>query len=228
MKEKSLKPCSLELKSLDTKQGIVEFYAANFGNKDSDGDIILKGAYKKTLSENKSRLKHFKNHDFTMVPGVITEISEDEKGLLVVSKIANTTLGKDTMIEYEAGIITEHSQGFKIIKEHQEKDANIISEIKLWEVSSLTAWGANEMTPVVSVKSAEDVINLLSKIEVLLKKGNITEEHAKKLLLKSDELNTILKSLVMPEQSTNEPKEEDVLRESINKSITNFSLKIKS
>lgn len=225
MEGKSFKPCFLEVKGLDAKQGIVEFYAANFGNKDSDGDIILKGAYKKTLSENKSRLKHFKNHDFTMVPGVIKEISEDDKGLLVVSKIADTTLGKDTLIEYESGIITEHSQGFKIIKDNQEKDANIISEIKLWEVSSLTAWGANEMTPVVSVKSADDVINLLLKIESLLQKGNITDEHAKKLLIKSEELNNILKSLITPGQPTNKPNEENKLGDTINKSIINFSIK---
>jgi HK97 family phage prohead protease len=128
----------LELKDFDQKAGIVTFYFANFGNKDSDNDIIQEGSYTKTLNENRKRIKHFKNHDATQVPGFIMDIQQDHKGAFAVSQLAKTTLGRDTLIEYESGIISEHSQGFNIIKEEfsQMDGANIIKEIRLWEVSS--------------------------------------------------------------------------------------------
>lgn len=160
MSGQKIKSCLLSLKDIDPKKGIVQFYAASFGGeKDSDGDIIVKGAFKKTLSENKKRLKHLYNHSKTI--GVVQDINEDVKGLLVTSKLMQnddgemTTAAKDAMIEYEAGGITEHSHGYKVIQESfdKEKQINYITESKLWEVSSLDKWGANEFTPTVGIKS---------------------------------------------------------------------------
>ena len=39
-----------ELQDIDDKTGIVKGYGSIFGNIDSDGDIITKGAYTKTIS----------------------------------------------------------------------------------------------------------------------------------------------------------------------------------
>ena len=41
-----------EVIDADMKAGIVKGYASVFNNIDSDGDIIKKGAYKKTIQEN--------------------------------------------------------------------------------------------------------------------------------------------------------------------------------
>ena len=40
-----------ELIDADEKSGIVKGYGSIFGNVDSDGDVINKGAYKKTINE---------------------------------------------------------------------------------------------------------------------------------------------------------------------------------
>ena len=45
-----------ELKDIDEKSGIVKGYGSIFGNIDSDGDIISKGAYTKTIKENGDRV----------------------------------------------------------------------------------------------------------------------------------------------------------------------------
>ena len=51
-------------------------YASTFGNRDLVGDIVVAGAFKKTLSERKPKV--FYNH---MYPIVQVEIREDSKGL---------------------------------------------------------------------------------------------------------------------------------------------------
>lgn len=202
--EKKYKPLQLQVKDIDGKKGIVTFYAAAFGNngseKDSDGDVITKGAFSKTLKEQAGRIKHCKNHDTYQVPGVLQEIKEDSYGLLCISKLAQrnsgemTTLAKDTLIEYESGVITEHSIGFRAIKEaiDEQEKCNFITEVKLWEVSSLTAWGANKNTPVVGIKSQSDILEQLKAIDKVLRTSSISDEGAKKLLKYS---RRILKSL---------------------------------
>ena len=213
MLEKKIKSCSFEVKDLDAKQGIVQFYAASFDTeKDSDGDIIVKGAFKKTLSEQKGRIKHFLNHDPYSVPGVIMDACEDSKGLLCTSQLAKgkggefSTLAKDTLINYEAGVITEHSHGFKVMEENydKEKQINYITESKLWEVSSLTAWGANKNTPMVGMKSEKDLEKEMRAIEAVLKSSTISDEGAIKLIKHLDRINTYLKSLTKPVDSTSE------------------------
>ena len=197
MKTKHIKSNSLELKDFSDKEGIVSFYFADFDSKDSDNDIIRAGAYKKTIEENKARIKHFKNHDATQVVGVLKEIGEDHKGAYAVSQIAKTTLGRDTLIEYEAGIITEHSHGFQIMQDEfdQTEGANIIKEVRLWEVSSLTHWGANQNTPVIGIKSAKDAVVQMQKLNHILHNSKISDEKGEELLKQYDELNKFFKSL---------------------------------
>lgn len=212
-----LKSNTLELKDFDKKQGVVTFYFANFGSKDSDNDIILEGAYKKTIQENFKRIKHLKNHDQTQTPGRILEIAEDQHGAYAVSQLAMTTLGRDTLIEYEMGIITEHSQGFNIIKDefNNMDGANFIKEVRLWEVSSLNAWGANEYTPMVDLKSEKDVIEMLKKINKILVSTPISDEKAKALESEYAKLSKFMQSLEKPIEPSNDiqsestPKRED-------------------
>ena len=52
-----------ELLDADEYAGIVKGYGSYFGNKDSDNDVIMKGAYKKTIAENGSRVKYLYQHN---------------------------------------------------------------------------------------------------------------------------------------------------------------------
>lgn len=194
---KLFKPSAIELKDFDQNKGLVTFYFADFNTRDSDNDIIEAGAYKKTIEENAKRLKHFKNHNPLEVPGVIQRIEEDTKGAFATSQLAKTTLGRDTLIEYEAGIITEHSQGFNTIQEEFDtmEGVNRIKEIRLWEVSSLTHWGANENTPTVDVKSLKDPIKLFESLNYILHKSQISDERGQKLTELYDKLGGYIKSL---------------------------------
>ena len=179
------KHLAYELKDLDN-EGQVSFYFSKFDIQDSDRDVILKGAFKKT-KENIKRIKHFYNHNMYNVPGVLKEIGEDSKGAFAVSQLAlKTQLGNDVYEQYKAGIISEHSFGYDVMKSewNEDKTVQTIKEIKLYEVSSLTAWGANPETNVIDVKSM-DYLNMLLK----------SNKYEEKIVTKINEVLNYLESL---------------------------------
>ena len=105
-----------ELIDADDKAGIVKGYASVFDNIDSDGDIIRKGAYLKTISENGSRVKYLYQHEMDKPIGKMRMLEEDQKGLVFEAEIAKTTLGKDVMELIKAGVITENSVGIMPVR----------------------------------------------------------------------------------------------------------------
>ena len=57
------KSIAAEVKDIDEAKGIITGYFSVFGNIDSDGDMIMPGAYTKTLKENNRRIKHLWQHN---------------------------------------------------------------------------------------------------------------------------------------------------------------------
>ena len=84
-----------ELKDYDDQKMIIQGYGSYFDNKDADGDVIKKGAYKKTIEENGSRVKYLYQHKMDKPIGKMQELYEDDKGLVFQAKIADTQLGRD-------------------------------------------------------------------------------------------------------------------------------------
>ncbi|MEA2113375.1 MAG: HK97 family phage prohead protease [Patescibacteria group bacterium] len=188
------KAIETELKDIDSK-GLIKVAIVNFGSKDSDGDIIQRSAYDKSISENFKRFRHFKNHDFNLVPGVPKELIKEGDYLFMISQlILDSDVGRNTYAEYKAGAIKEHSHGFITIKEHfdEKQKANIITEGFIMEGSSLTAWGANENTPTAYVKSFNDIIEYLSFAEKALKSNEFTDDYLLKVEAKVKEVSKIL------------------------------------
>ncbi len=213
------KGLSYELKDLDDSKGIVSAYFSAFGNVDSDGDVTHKGAFTKTIKENgpegRNRIKMFKNHDPRLVPGRVLELGEDSKGGFFVAKMASTTLGKDTLLEYKEGIITEHSFGFEILQEEKKDDANHIYEYKLHEVSGLTHWGANPETPVrfvKGIKSDEDAIQALKQINKYLGNGQFSDE----VIAEAEAIHNAITETLKSRAITSEPSDDEAFINSFN------------
>jgi HK97 family phage prohead protease len=165
-----------EIKSLDEK-GVVQFYANTFGILDTDKDISLPGSFVKTIKENNDRLRHLKWHDPKYMPGVIHEIKEDQIGLHVTSKlIMNTQLGRETYEEYkamfEANKKMEHSVKVEAIKyDYKTVGIREVAEWKLWEVSTLNAWGSNKESIAISLKQLADATREDIEKEIIFLKG---------------------------------------------------------
>ena len=110
---------------------------------------------------------------------------------------------RQDLIMYSEGIITEHSQGFVTMKErfNDMEGFNEIQEVQLWEVSTLTGWGANSNTPVLGIKSiSNDVelkkaINLMKGLDNVLRKSKISDKKGAELTQIYNQLGETLQSL---------------------------------
>lgn len=199
------------VKDMDMKSGFVRLMASSFGTKDADGDIILQGAYAKTIKENgpqgKNRIKQLYQHDAWQIMGRPDSIVETSEGLIVDGFVSDIKNG-DYRKMYEEGLITEHSVGFiPIVEEYdREKEVNYIKEVKLFEYSAVT-WGANENTPVLGMKglNKQDETTLLlkqmDKLGNALRKGNYTDDTFVQLNIAYEQV----KSLVAKALETKEP-----------------------
>lgn len=203
------------IKDVDGKKGIVTGYFADFNTLDSDGDVIKSGAFVKTLQLNgvksqKPRIKHLLNHNPSQPLGVLTELKEDNKGLYYESKIGNHNLGMDFIKMVESDLIKEHSIGYQVKKFNQVtswedyKDGDVrreLTELKLWEGSSLTAWGANPNTPLTGLKGhllnyneieINKLVNQHEAIEDFCRNSKATDETIEQLLTYNKQLLKII------------------------------------
>jgi HK97 family phage prohead protease len=171
----------LQVKDVDMTKRVVTGYFNSFNYFDSDADVILPGAFKKSIKERgvesqaTAKIKHALFHDLTRLPGKLMKLEEDETGLYFETKMSNTTDGNDTLINYQEKIYDNHSIGFRYLDAEfvDEKSKNwekilsnivnrkeaekngyviVVKEVKLWEGSTV-AFGANQLTPYLGSKS---------------------------------------------------------------------------
>jgi HK97 family phage prohead protease len=205
---------SIDIKDVDAKQGIVTGYFSAFGNVDSDGDIMMPGAFKRSIQdwgpEAKGRVKHLMNHDPSKPLGKIMELKEDNYGLYYRSKIGSHKLGQDFIKMVESDLIKEHSIGFRILREQKNADANEIHEVMLFEGSSLTAWGANEATPIVNMKSITDLTeykNTIRNFEKFIRDSDVTDETIELCLIKVRQLAQAVEKMSTTMVTEKEPEQ---------------------
>lgn len=212
------------VKDVDTKQGIVMGYLASFGNLDSDNDIIINGAFTKTIAElgpqsAKPRIKYLLDHNTGSALGVFTTLKEDAQGLYYEAQAGSHALGKDFVKMVASGIITEHSIGYGVVRKtviNPDADwrdqTTHLEELKLWEGSALQCWGANDKTPLVGMKAK---VRAYDRVELILKElhsGTYTDKTfdllEKQLLL--------LQQAIKNSDETTEPELEKVATTSPN------------
>jgi len=196
----------MSVKDVDLPSRTVQAYVSSWDD-DAIGDRFLPGAWKKSIKERgpkaKNRIWVLKDHDITQQVAKPTEITEDGSGLLFTFRIPETTLGNDVLTLYREGYITEHSVGFDLVKgkyAENELGGFDYKEAVLWEGSSV-AWGMNEHTPTLSVRSltTESVAAHVSKIERtkrLLENGHFdTDEVPEQLVRYLNDVSVFLKEL---------------------------------
>jgi HK97 family phage prohead protease len=134
---------------------IFEGYASFFNNIDAYDDIIEKGAFRKTISENRSRIKVLWQHDANEPIGLPIDMTEDDNGLYVKAKISMTDTGKKAMTLIKDGVITEMSIGYDVVKDDYKmlgtKRVRMLKELKLWEFSPVT-FAANEKAKIMKMR----------------------------------------------------------------------------
>jgi HK97 family phage prohead protease len=178
---KSISTSEGVIKDIDEAKGIVTGYFSIFGNLDSDGDMVMPGAFKRTLQNNGRRIKHLYQHDpFKPLSGKNNDrliLMEDNKGLYFESTISKTSWGKDAIQLYVDGVMDEHSIGYNVLDEQKSQSGNELRELRLWEGSSVT-WGANEQAGTSGVKSMnkEQCFTKMNNVLKAIKNGKYENE----------------------------------------------------
>jgi HK97 family phage prohead protease len=169
-----------QISDIDENLGIVKGYGSVFGNKDSDNDIIEKGAYKRTIKNNGSRVKYLYQHDITKPIGKMKELYEDEKGLVFVAEVPKTTFGNEVLELMKYGVIDENSVGIMPVKKDYDEDGvRMIKEVKLYEISAVTI-AANDEAKILEVKGQYNDTDYLSKrfdnLIKVIRKGSVSDD----------------------------------------------------
>ncbi|MDU1061627.1 MAG: HK97 family phage prohead protease [Leclercia adecarboxylata] len=176
----------LEVKSV-SEAGEFEGYGSVFGIKDSYGDIVVPGAFAKSLNtwSQKGRMPAMLwQHKMSEPIGVYTEMREDDVGLFVKGRllIDDDPLARRAHAHMKAGSLTGLSIGYVLIDWEYSKDKEgwLLKEIDLWEVSPVT-FPANDEARIEDVKAAlsRGEIPSQKSIENILRDTGLSSSQAK-------------------------------------------------
>jgi HK97 family phage prohead protease len=153
--------CPFEFKSLASRE--FEGLGSVFGNVDLGGDVVLPGAFSKSLAQHKQARtlpQMFFSHQMDKVPGKWLEMSENSSGLQVRGVLANTQLGDEMHTLLKLGALRGLSIGFTIPDHANDVSYNqdgvrMIKNVDLWEVS-LVSLPMNPAAQVSAVKYGVD------------------------------------------------------------------------
>jgi HK97 family phage prohead protease len=151
--------------------GIIEGYASVFDVVDSYKDVIAPGAFKRTLAAWKAsgrKLPVLWQHDEYNPIGVTLDAMEDDTGLAVRAQlITEVQQARDAHALAKAGALGGMSIGFSIPNKasdgnaatvwDEERQVQIIREVRLWEYSLVT-FPANEAATIDNVKAAANAL----------------------------------------------------------------------
>lgn len=165
---------------VDESKRIIEVKFASFGNVDSDGDLLVKGCFAKSIQERgpgaatNRKIAFVWQHDIKDPIGKILSIDEREDGAYASVQLSNFDAvpnAKRAYYQLQDGDINQFSFGFEYIWDKldydEALDAFIVKEVKLYEISPVTL-GANEMTEFVGI--AEDAADLKGIIKGIAQK----------------------------------------------------------
>jgi HK97 family phage prohead protease len=141
-----------EAKAKGDEAGKFTGKASVYGVVDSYGDVVMPGAFTKTLAENGGRIKVLSQHNANDVIGLAT-LADSPDALLVTEGALELELqsARDAYVRLKGGLIDGISIGY-VTRDAEWKGGNrLLTDIELWEVSLVT-FPANPYALVSGVK----------------------------------------------------------------------------
>lgn len=146
------------------KAGVFEGYASVFDVIDSDGDIILPGAFKKALATQSRQVGMFFNHQTWEIPvGKWQTLAEDSKGLLVRGELTpGLSVSNDLKAAMEHKTVEGMSVGFTVMKDDFDMIATgrAFKNVAALREISICTFPANEQATIESIKSMESITTI--------------------------------------------------------------------
>ena len=179
----------------DTKdisdQGVVSGILNYFGNKDYAGDITMKGAFTKSLTDiTKSGrdLVVLWQHDHSKPIGVWKNLRETSRGLEGDAHLnMNVTLAQEAFALAKQGALSGFSIGYYVIDEMYDPSskANRLLELSLLE-TSLVTFPCNDLsrTEGIKMKLKNNELPTVRELETVLKEIGYSNTDAKTIVSK--------------------------------------------
>jgi HK97 family phage prohead protease len=180
-------------------------YAAVFGNKDLDDDIIMPGAFKKSIAENgptgTNTILVLNQHITWQVLCKPKMLQEDSIGLYYEAEVTSgATFAEDAVKLIASGLVEENSIGFQTVKsaimqpdsQDWETWYRELYELNLAEVSPVT-WAANPQARMQGMKKSrtkDELYNRQQKLIKALREPGMRDETYMALELEVKQINT--------------------------------------
>jgi HK97 family phage prohead protease len=128
---------------------LVRGFASVFGNKDSYGEVVDKGAFTKWIAKNpETSLPLFWQHahkwNLLAKPiGSTTMLKQTARGLYYEASIADTPEGLEVQELIRSGAVKAASFAYKTVTEEVRKNTLHLVDLDLIEITAAN-WGAND------------------------------------------------------------------------------------
>ena len=160
MREQKRLDAVLELKMLG-EDGRFAGYASVFDVVDSQRDVVLHGAFARSIAGRVSQIKLLWQHALNEPIGYFTAMFEDAHGLYVEGQLMlELEKAREAYALLKAGVVKGLSIGYSPVHYRVDPDSGVrkLDEVTLWEVSLVTM-PANEAAQVTVVKSSDEDMN---------------------------------------------------------------------
>lgn len=160
--------------------GVIEGYASLFGVADTGGDIVMAGAFTRSLARRgASGVKMLWQHNAAEPIGVWTSLVQDAKGLKVSGRLdLSVARAREALSLIRGGAVDGLSIGFRAKAATTDRKSGLrrLPEIDLWEISVVTfpmltqaRISAVKRTPVQTSAAREAVFARLKMQEAALR-----------------------------------------------------------
>ena len=152
-------------------------YGSIYGNADLGGDIVQKGAFTQSIAKKMPKMLF--QHKRDEVIGVWESVQDDERGLLLTGKLADTPRGNEVKELIRIGAISGLSIGYKTIDSEFRGKNLVLKTLDLAEVSVVT-FPMNERANIISLKAAQEMT--IREMEQLLRDAGLSQKTAQTIL----------------------------------------------
>ena len=182
--------------------------ASVFGVVDLVGDVVMAGAFTRTLAEKGATVPVLTQHDATRPIGMAT-VEQTETSLDVVEGklLLDLVDAKQEHIRLKSGLVKGISIGFKTKQDKFEDGVRKVLDVDLWEISLVT-FPANPLATVTTVKSLEQRLESVLSADV----GSMSDAQvadvlkmAEALVAERKSLNELVEALVLKFKPKGEP-----------------------
>lgn len=158
------KHLNFKVKSADLEEGVISGYASVFGNVDSYGEIVVEGAFSKSIEKIEKTgkvISVFYGHnmeDPRANIGRVIELREDSHGLFFKAQLdlSGDTYGCLVYGQLQDGRLDSLSFGFSVIDGASTKAGYELRELELYEISVVPV-PANQEALITEVKAGRAI-----------------------------------------------------------------------